>query len=180
MPQRQSQDDGGPLLPETTSRRDATQLTYHCLFPLKKCQSVVSQVSCSSSCFSWFFFSTLFVFPCWLLWDQRHTEYFRYGEKTAVHTTCVVLRDGFLLWIRLRLSEAPGAWRHEPGPPVWEKWGTFLYSPPPPPSSFISISLVFCCCFFFLIWTKNKFRVGNKTCTNRHLRKVNNNTQKSK
>lgn len=60
----------GPVSPETTSCSNATQLTCDCLFSLKKCQSVRSQVCCSSSCFCCFLPPTLSVFPCRLQQDQ--------------------------------------------------------------------------------------------------------------
>lgn len=69
--QRCSHHRNGPLSPATTSWSDATQLTCDCLFSLKKCQSVRSQVCYSSSCFCCFLPPpTLSVFPCRLQRDQ--------------------------------------------------------------------------------------------------------------
>lgn len=97
----------GPLSPETTSWSDAAQLTCDCLFSLKKCQSVRSQVCCSSSCFCCFTpppptLSRFSLVDCSKIkaTPLEESEYFRCGERAAFHTTCVVLRDGSLLSLR--------------------------------------------------------------------------------
>lgn len=51
---RCSRHHDGPLIPGTASQSNAALLTCDCLFSLKKCQSVRTQVCCSSSCFCCF------------------------------------------------------------------------------------------------------------------------------
>lgn len=96
---------GGPLSPATTSCSHATRLTCNCLFSLKKCQSVRSQVYCSSSCFCCFspLLSPFSPVDCSEIkaTPLEESEYFRCGERAAFHTTCVALRDGSLLSLRL-------------------------------------------------------------------------------
>lgn len=154
-PQRCSHHCDGPLSPGTPSC--SAQLTCYCLFSLKKCQSVHSQVCCSSSCFCCFLPPTLPDFPCRLPWDQSDAAG-RIWIFQVQREDCIShhLRSEHKLvppLAQTHFAGPPGALRHKPGPPVWERGSAPLFSL----SSTHS---------FYGIWTKNNLnrarRVGIK------------------
>lgn len=122
----------------------ATQITCDCLFSLKKCQSVRSQVCCSSSCFCCFLPPTLSIFPCWLQEDQSAAAgriwIFQVRREGCVsHHLCRAER--LVPPLSLRLSSS-GPW----GPATWTRAtclrdrGSFLL--PPLPSLSLSCFLL--------------------------------------
>lgn len=129
---RRGRRHAGPLSPGTTT----TQLTCDCLFSLKKCQSVRSQVCCSSFLFLLFSPPLLVLlppppthpdFPCQLQRDQsdaaRRIWIFQV-QREDLHFTPPAWRaqtgpsscSDSLCW-----APPGGPRRHKPGPPVWER-----------------------------------------------------------